>query len=144
ADTHRFKLIRSVLLLTALFFLSLFVTEMMSDYRSEWAPILMAASLFHFLLGTTYHRLATSRHYFKIRQDGIEIVSGVTGKPVLLLWEKLDHIGIQKGVLHYRTVSGQDGHIVLRGTYSKSQIVEIKWSIACLIRRNQIKVRIRV
>lgn len=144
ADTHKYKLIRSVLLMTALFFLALLVSELMNDYKSTWAPVLLGASIFHFLLGLTYHRLATSRHYFKIREDGLEVVSGVTGRPMLLQWDNLLHIGIHKGVLHFKNVNSHEGQIVLRGTYSKSQILEIKWSLACFIRKNQIKVKVRI
>jgi hypothetical protein len=144
ADTHKYKLIRSVLLLSALFFLALLVSELMDDYKSSWAPLLLAASVFHFLLGVTYHRLATSRHYFKITEAGLEIVSGVTGRPIHLNWQKLEHIGIQNGVLQYRYEDGKDGSITLKGTYSRSQILEIKWSLACFIRKNQIKVKVRI
>lgn len=144
ADTHKFKMIRSVLLLTALFFLALFVNELLSNYKSHWAPMLLGSSVFHFLLGLTYHRLATSRHYFKIREEGLEIVWGVTGKPELLRWDDLSNIGIHKGVLQYKTLSGHQTQIALKGCYSRAQILEIKWSLACFIRKNQIKVRVKI
>lgn len=144
ADTHKYKLIRSVLLLSALFFLALLVSELMNDYQSNWAPLLLGASVFHFLLGVTYHRLATSRQYFKISLSGLEIVSGVTNRPVTLKWDQLEHIGIQNGVLQYKYEKGMEGHVVLRGNYSRSQILEVKWSLACFIRKHQIKVKVKI